>query len=667
MEPRPDPNANQAFELEKKKGLDLVALHQELVHLPKNARVLIFELFDHYSGEADDLIADVDASNAVDIDKVRKILEKYKGTIQTIKDHLGVREEDVEVQEFAAALGYEHSRQNNSDNHDPIAEAKIELERKKDLTAWQVFKRRMGRAANVATDLIVMRPKITANGRQERGTYQHNDFNVINGHHPREIRALGVLAYNAVFGLVDLAWNSTLGRAKKLKINTEVGKVKAESETLKERTERIHADIAEKREHVHTNLNGIGGNVLGFMDWLDEGHRLDDIDQIREQREKEEEARRKKHPLLHRRKRTGWHNEAHRDRWWEIRHRPGDSYYGDKIFDDTIGKKAEYDDYQDSHLKAHQILNSLLKDSKHNPALLALLSTARNLDYSDGQTDFRDINAGELKNLAHQMRKSIDLTSLTKTYSGYIDDLERAKQSKSGKIWDRFMAMNDPDDPDKFNKVVQDIVQMQEDLSDAIAKMKKEAEETAAEWKKRTDEISEMFSEGELTFPPDANRRRSYFTFTTVKRSELRGDSRRQFNQHAAHEWGMSPDGEFTPLSLATGALARNINDVDFIEVRVHIYNEEGTAVDGESSHGDHGKGRVVGYIDSRTGSLLGANGDVAEAVEPPGEVSIELREFENAVATDDEVNLEVDPAAVTAPDIQLEIAPESHKPGDSL
>ena len=309
-----------------------------------------------------------------------------------------------------------------------------------------------------------------------------------------------------------------------------------------------------------------------------------------------------------------------------------DSYHdtAEKSHKNAVSGLTEYDINGEHHYTTHEVLNYLKVDASHNRREAALLTAVFEADYSDKSKNFLDVDPVAVSKSANQLADSVDLANIKEGYAesakilGKIIDGTDRRSGFAKNIWKKFMKRNGNSE----DEAKREIAQVQKDLIDAIPILEKQAETAKAVWEKKTDLLETVFNENKVKVNGNKNKKEDkpksqYFTFQMVPLSKIE-------REHAGKQWGFerNEDGidatveiaeksmnldaiPQTRAEVAMASLKKKWNNirrkkesqkVDYaIEVQVHIPEEEKN-LDGDA----HKTGRVVGYIDPRTGSVMG-------------------------------------------------------------
>jgi len=550
-----------------------------------------------------------------------------------------------------------HMASDPAHEHNVFDDADDDINRRKDPGEWEKFVRRIGRMANVAGKYTFEKSgSIDKYGRHydQIPEYAYGEYNLI--------KAVGVLAWNSVAGISGLAWNTTLGKIPGFKKNSQSGFGKVASEqTITERHQEENDTISAHREFIHTggNFSGVGSGENLNPDKLKNDNWI-----VR---------------FL-----TGKQKD-----WYSTE----DSYLGKKANKHALTKPAEYDhevpdDETGRKYKAHQINESFKKDKKHNPNFQAMLKALSEIDPDDlrpideQQLDFKR----KVQTDSETFRQSGDTKHLEEQVEKHLAKLRRQLDTTSGAIWDRYLA-GDHNAPIAAGM---DILQTMVDEKKRLNETKKKAAEAEKAWREASDQTDAMFDENE--FVVDGKRR--YFTTRTIKGSELPGGRRelvlkdfdKKFNMGKIDRWDaigaamQRKSGEWSAVDASSIAMKQHyrferdrqkaidaFNNTDFVEYTAHIYNADGTVRRDDHDNDITAQGQVVGYVDSRSGGLIGTNGNIGEPVISISDTYSESSEFEFAAllfgeeSTDALLNIEVKDEAKSdqSPESQVEIESE--------
>ena len=476
------------------------------------------------------------------------------------------------------------------------------IEREKNPNEWKKFVRRLGRAANVANKWAWEKPQLSKHG------YTYNETSEFHYGHSNLLRAIGVLAYNLVAGLGGLAWNSTVGRITGItNSQSGIGKVKSEPLTLKERTQEELDIISAGRELVYTGTM-LGGNI--FTDGMTEEDELNP-DKL---------------------KSTNWIYRFITSRQKDWRDLEDGYLSKKKVHKAALTRPAEYDkNALDSEYRAHQILDFWKKDIKRNPNFAAVLSIISELN-SDGYWDFHNINDDAVEELSKIFRQSGDTGHLKIQSDKYIENLRRAIETKAGQIWERYMR-NNGDAPVSAEAAILRGIEHEKEEFDNIQRRSDGGKE---KWRSAAKKIEAMFDEKVL----EVGGLQRYYTVKAVKGRDLPPNAREKilknfdakFNSGKEDRWwaiGKAMErksGEWDYANVSTIAmkekylLDRNrqkaieaFEDTDFVEFTVHLYGADGEPQIDPNGHNLTEEGRVVGFLDSRSGGVVVPSGDVVD------------------------------------------------------
>gem|GEM_PF-5257198 len=495
--------------------------------------------------------------------------------------------------------------------HNPVDDAHYELSKKEEKMSWgQRYKRRMGRAAAATFHEV-------AAGRS----------------------GIGIQLKQAVAGLFD----------------KEIYEVKQQRSTIKETFKgSVNARKDNDRANVHTNIIAPSGGIDAILAWGNDNpntgqkdlptiDQLSDVELFKEQRQRDEEKKHKKHrdkrwEGYHKGQRSSWLN-----RWLDNPNfNPAhDSYYGSKEHGHAISSRAEnYDvdngvsvDYQ-----THQILNHFLGDANHNPALMAMLWSMRELDYMNG-ANLGNIDLNDAQDLQKELKKSVNTEN---ALAGLNQDIRKLDETlinpnSHGDIWKTFLQRNLPADAGQVLRAQSEIRELIERIRCAQKKLQDEADIAKKKWQEMATELQTMFNENEFETTATISNQslnmfqtaiqgnsqeekyRTKLTFRTIKHSQMNAI---QLGRMSNQEFGILQGSGNWYDSLALNAVKGNLNETLFVEVRVHLHDADGRLLDqrfnpprpinkttrpADYEHEQsHDGGRVVGYIDTRTGSLVG-------------------------------------------------------------
>jgi hypothetical protein len=286
-----------------------------------------------------------------------------------------------------------------------------------------------------------------------------------------------------------------------------------------------------------------------------------------------------------------------------------DSYEGSKPHKHAVTDEARYDRKAEHHHKTHDVFTSLRDKAKHSPRLTAWFTEIFGRDYSNPNTSFGDLAnravADRIKAHVDQLNPAVNLDDITTKFSEYANQLDgiidHPHQSTdpdtlNGKIWLECLSRNDG----SATKARQELRTLRDNLRAAPEALRDKAVAAKEQWEEDTEFMDMALSESEVETSVVVNgerkKRKQRFTFNAVKREEI---------GHASREYGMRPGGAVTRFHIARGALARSFKNTEFIEVRVHIYDEGGKEIGGGEQRDPHKTGRVIGYIDPRTMGLI--------------------------------------------------------------
>jgi hypothetical protein len=392
-------------------------------------------------------------------------------------------------------------------------------------------------------------------------------------------------------------------------------------------------ELSDAREGIHTNIiapsvktmyeriGSVGGscNYDDMKDplwWLEQQQqggwatkeeqrkRKQEKEQQRDQEESSEEDPKKKKPrelkkLEKKRKKIEelrpfeWHRDV-----------PEDSYEENgKIHEYALATTEGLDPKLEPHHAVHKLLQSL--DVGHNPRLAAVLWDMLTGDYGH--------DSARADNVADDLARAVETTDvgqrlgyMTKVLEGAIKLGEsgqaedrpgsskeltafnrlrgslRGPQTPEGQAWLYYLSRNGYN----AERAIQDMRSVINQTQDIPNKLKSKSDAAKKNWAEKNRVLATILNEGEV--PHQEEKQRRYYTFTVVKGQKL-------LESGYTHEIGMTKDRRTTSFDIKD----QDISDVDFIAVRVHMF-------DGNIQGWDK-EGEIVGYLDARTGAPVGS------------------------------------------------------------
>lgn len=542
-------------------------------------------------------------------------------------------------------------KKHRATGHDPFESADKKYNKRYEMSAKEKKQRRMGRAALVSYYLThaEVEGRDTNGNRVRSYDKMREGYDKYDGKTPHHFSAFMTKLFVRFGAEKETEWSKRLGARMDL--------FEQEKNTLADERRERRENVAKSREFIHTDVGVPAGGALWNKAKGDPGDRnyqsanglifnddknADDsergdwsvdelaLDAGRGEKFLEEQE-------------DGWHrgeydpnvskNSIHHKEFGkkkfeedELTYSEDSFFRSDKLYNDAMAQALKIDPEQNEHGIAHEATGELAQQATHNVRLQAMLTTAllRTNYGGEDPTSFADVPSDQIQATMDQLKFAVNLDKITKSFNEHIAELQRVMKVESGALWEKYEArFREVDDRgERRNRIYAAIKQKIADFQEALDRLNKKSDEAKAEWQKQHKQLTDILEEREFTMTTrdaegdrPAETRRANYTFKAFKRSELLAapynlpadfDAQQwQYKYPRAQQDDGTYDGGFNYSNVPDG-VEHDDNDV-YLEVTIHIADADGRFADNARQHEN---GRLVGYIDTRTGSLVGATGE---------------------------------------------------------